>query len=60
MPNKPRLTYANVVSTLALFLALGGSAAYSASKIQSGDLAAGAVHTSNVLKRAVTSGKLAP
>ncbi|HSS05135.1 MAG TPA: hypothetical protein VLK89_08125 [Solirubrobacterales bacterium] len=59
MPNKPRLTYANVVSTLALFLALGGSAAYAAGKIQSGDLAAGAVHTSNVFKRAVTSGKLA-
>lgn len=59
MSNRPRLTYANVVSTLALFLALGGSAAYAASKIQSGDIGRGAVHTSNVFKRAITSGKLA-
>lgn len=59
MPNRPRLTYANIVSTLALFLALGGSAAYAADKIHSGDIAPGAVHTSNVFKRAITSGKLA-
>ena len=59
MQNKPRLTYANIVSTLALFLALGGSAAYAASKVNSNDLAPGAVHTSNVFKRAITSGKLA-
>lgn len=59
MPKRPRLTYANVVSTLALFLALGGGAAYAASKVQSGDLAPGAVHTSDVFKRAITSGKLA-
>jgi len=59
MQNKPRLTYANLVSTLALFLALGGGAAYAASKVNSGDLAKGAVHTSNVFKRAITSGKLA-
>jgi hypothetical protein len=59
MPSRPRLTYANVVSTLALFLALGGSAAYAAGKIQSGDIAPGAVHNSNVFKRAITSGKLA-
>jgi hypothetical protein len=59
MPNKPRLTYANVVSTLALFLALSGGAAYAASKVDSSDLAKGAVHTSNVFKRAITSGKLA-
>lgn len=59
MQNKPRLTYANIVSTLALFLALGGGAAYAASKVSSGDLAPGAVHTSDVFKRAITSGKLA-
>lgn len=59
MSNRPRLTYANVVSTLALFLALGGGAAYAASKVQSGDLAPGAVRTSSVFKRAITSGKLA-
>lgn len=69
MPNRPRLTYANIASTLALFLALGGGAAFAASKIQSGDiarnavksgnLAAGAVKTSDVFRRAITSGKLA-
>jgi len=69
MPNRPRLTYANIVSTLALFLALGGSAAYAASKVHSGDiapnavktanLAPGSVHSSKVFKRAIVSGKLA-
>ncbi len=54
MPTKPRLTYANVVATLALFLALGGGAALAAGKLKPG-----AVHTSNIFKRAVTSGKLA-
>lgn len=56
---RPRLTYANIASTLALFLALGGGAAYAASKVNTGDLAKGAVHASNVFKRAITSGKLA-
>jgi hypothetical protein len=58
MQNKHRLTYSNVVSTLALFLALGGGAAYAADKIHSGDIAPGAVRTSDVFKRAITSGKL--
>lgn len=56
---RPRLTYANIASTLALFLVLGGGAAYAASKIHSGDIAHGAVKTPNVFKRAITSGKLA-
>ncbi|HEY7950833.1 MAG TPA: hypothetical protein VID51_08370 [Solirubrobacterales bacterium] len=59
MQNKPRLTYANIVSTLALFLVLGGSAAYAADKIRSGDIAPGAVRTSDVFKRAIVSGKIA-
>jgi hypothetical protein len=69
MPNGLRLTYANLVSTLALFLALGGGAAYAVGKIHSGDiaqnavrspnLAPGSVHTADVFKRAITSGKLA-
>jgi hypothetical protein len=69
MPNRPHFTYANIVSTLALFLALSGGAAFAAGKIHSGDIAAkavksanlapGAVHTSNLFKRAITSGKLA-
>ena len=59
MRNKHRLNYANVASTLALFLALSGGAAYAANEIRSGDLAPGAVHTVDIHKRAVTSGKLA-
>jgi hypothetical protein len=54
-----KLTYANVTATLALFLVLSGGAAYAASKIQSSDLAHGAVRTSNLFRRAITSGKLA-
>jgi hypothetical protein len=49
MPNTSRLSYANVVSTLALFLALSGGVAFAASKI----------HTKDIAKRAITSGKLA-
>ena len=49
MTNKSRFTYANVVSTLALFLALSGGVAFAASK----------VHTNGIFKRAVTSGKIA-
>lgn len=59
MRNRPRLTYANVVSTVALFLALGGGAVYAAGKIRSGEIAAGAVKTQDIFRRAVTSGKLA-
>jgi hypothetical protein len=67
--NRPRLTYANIISTLALFLALSGGGAYAASKVRSDDLARnavkpvnlapGSVHTAKILKRAITSGKLA-
>jgi hypothetical protein len=69
MPNRPRLSYANVASTLCLFLALGGGTAFAASKIRSsdiarnaiksGNIAPGAVKTSDVFKRAIGSGKLA-
>jgi hypothetical protein len=56
---RPRLSYANVTATLALILALGGGAAYAASKIHAGDIASGAVSTRALHKRAVKSGKLA-
>src|SRR3954447_26530349 len=35
---RPRLTYANVVATLALFLALGSGGAYDVSKIDGSDI----------------------
>ncbi|MEZ5076001.1 MAG: hypothetical protein R2725_01000 [Solirubrobacterales bacterium] len=59
MKLRPRLTYANVTATIALFLALGGGAAFAASKITAKDIAAGAVTTKKIKKRAVKSGKLA-
>ena len=59
MTHKPRLTYANVVSTIALFLVLSSGVAYAANEVRSSDIAPGAVRTSDIFKRAVTSGKLA-
>jgi hypothetical protein len=49
----PRLTYANVVATLALFLVLSGGAAYAASR-----LAKNSVGSAQLRKNAVTPAKL--
>jgi len=49
---RPRLTYANVIATLALFLALGGGAAYAAS------LGKNSVGAKQLRKNAVTSVKV--
>ena len=56
---RERLSYASVTATLALFLALGGGAAYAATKIHARDIAHGAVHTKAIYKRSVKSGKIA-
>ena len=67
---RERLTYANVVATLALFIAVGLGGAYAAEKITKKDIAKSAV-TSKAIKdktvkgkdlkdRTVTGGKLAP
>jgi len=53
-----KLTYANVVSSLCLFLLLGGGAAFAANQIRAGQIAHGAVRTNAIHQRAVTSGKL--
>jgi hypothetical protein len=50
---RPRLTYANVIATLALFLALGGGAAYAATKLQKSS-----VGTRQLKKNAVTGAKV--
>lgn len=52
MTNKSRLSYSNVVSTIALFLALSGGAAFAVSKVHK-------VRSDDIAKRAVISGKLA-
>jgi hypothetical protein len=72
--HRPRLTYANVMSTIAVMLALGGTS-YAAFKlpnnsvtspkikdgaVHSSDLGNGAVTSKKLANNAVTSGKLAP
>jgi hypothetical protein len=59
-----KLTYANVVATLALFLALGGSAVWAAGQlgrnvVRSKNIAANAVRTQDIAANAVKSGKIA-
>lgn len=57
---RDRLTYANVVATLGLFIALGGSAwAISANSVGSRQIKRGAVRNSDLADNAVTSGKVA-
>lgn len=53
-----RLTYANVMSSLAVFLILGGATAFAAKKIGSHDLKANSVTTAKIKKNAVTTAKL--
>jgi hypothetical protein len=55
---RPRLTYANVMSTLAVVLALGGTTAFAASKIGSGQLKSGAVKSGKIAAGAVTTAKI--
>lgn len=60
---RPRLTYANVVATLALVLALGGGTVYAAVKlgkneVKSKNIANGAVKGKDLAKNAVTSKKV--
>lgn len=63
MKMKPRLSYANVVSTLALFLALTGTLAYAASKLPNRSvgepqLRPGAVTAEKIRTNAVTAPKI--
>jgi hypothetical protein len=53
------LTYANAVSTVALFLALSGGIAFAASKIGTRSIERDAVTTSRIAPRAVTGKRLA-
>lgn len=55
---RKRLTYANVMSSIAVFLILGGGAAYAAKKIGSNQLKANSVTTAKIKKEAVTATKI--
>lgn len=59
---RPKLSYANVVATLALFFALTGSAVYAASdfKVYSNDIVGGAIGTRKIAREAIRTGKIAP
>jgi hypothetical protein len=62
-PIRKRLTYANVMSTIAVFLVLGGGAAVAASQLAKNSvgkkqLKANAVTTAKIKKNAVTSKKI--
>ena len=60
---RPKLTYANVAATIALFLAVGGGTVYAAfnlgkNDVHSKNIAPKAVKTSDLAKNAVTSPKI--
>jgi len=55
---RKRLTYANVMSSIAVFLVLGGGAAYAAKKVGSNELRGGAVTTTKIKRSAVTRSKI--
>jgi hypothetical protein len=52
------LTYANVMSTLAVFLVIGGGVAYAANTVFSSDIVDGEVKTDDLDTESVTSAKL--
>ena len=55
---RKRLTYANVMSSIAVFLILGGATAFAAKKIGANQLKANSVKTGKIVKEAVTTAKL--
>jgi hypothetical protein len=60
---RPKLTYANVVATLALFIAIGGASAFAASQLGKNSVGAkqlkkNAVTTAKIKKHAVTAAKV--
>lgn len=59
----PKLSYSNVIATIALFIALGGAAVAAGlprNSVGAKQLKRGAVTAAKLKKQAVTSGKLAP
>jgi hypothetical protein len=51
---RSKLSYSNVIATIALFLALGGGAAFAASKIKTGEIAKNAIKKNQLAKNSVT------
>ena len=55
---RKRLSYANVMSSIAVFLVLGGGAAYAAKKVGSNEIKGNSITTGKIQKEAVTKAKL--
>jgi hypothetical protein len=55
---RKRITYANVMSSIAVFLVLGGATAYAAKKIGSNEIKGNSITTGKIKKQAVTSSKI--
>jgi len=56
---RKRLTYANVMSSLAVFLVLGGATAFAAiKKVGPNEIKANSIKTGKIVKEAVTAGKI--
>jgi hypothetical protein len=55
-PRRRRLTYANIVATLALFIAISGGTAFAASKLITGkQIAKGTITAANIKKNTLSS-----
>ncbi len=55
---RKRITYANAMSSIAVFLVLGGATAYAAKKIGSNEIKGNSITTGKLKKEAVTASKL--
>ena len=55
---RKRLTYANVMSSIAVFLILGGATAFAAKKIGSNEIKGNSITTGKIKKNAVTASKI--
>jgi hypothetical protein len=55
---RKRLTYANVMSSIAVFLVLGGASAYAAKKIGSNEIKGNSITTGKIKKEAVAAAKI--
>lgn len=55
---RKRLTYANVMSSIAVFFILGGATAFAATKIGANEIKANSIKTGKIVKEAVTAGKI--
>lgn len=55
---RKHITFANVMSSIAVFLVLGGGAAYAAKKIGSNEIKGNSITTGKIKKNAVTASKI--